>query len=340
MASKKSAIRIVSDADAPPEPIAGVFTELARASVIPPKWIIKNLIPVGLSVIGAPPKALKSTFMMAVCMLIAGVKTKVLPDDMASVDLAGRIMGFSYEASAGELLHMCEEGLGVTVPDDGSIIIADSPWDFQLDDEHGLRDLLFWLDEFKPRLVFIDPLAEAHTLDEKDAREMIRILRPLHRWAKENDAAIVIVHHTRKRGVSEEVAGAHTAADLRGSSAIFGKMDGVLIFTPHTDTPGLITIDAKFTRGKSWIRNVQFAAYGESGHKAVVSEVLDDVARMTLKLLRAGVSSHDALASSCGIGKKRLNLALDVLVRLGKVARVGRKLKVCKQKSSRREKDT
>lgn len=321
------------DDDAPPpEPIAGVFTPLAQAVTVPPQWVIRDLIPVGLTVIGAPPKSLKSTFTMAISTLIAGMKTDVLPNGMRAADTHGTVVGFSAEATAGELRHICEEGLGVDLPDDDSILIADDPWLFQLDDETGLAKLLFWLRELKPKLAFIDPFAEFHSLEEKDAREMIRCLRPLHRHAKENEMAVVVVHHTRKKG-DQEKQGAYTANDLRGSSAIFGKMDGVLIFTPHEDQPGLLTIDAKFKRGRSWKKDIQFAAHGEKGSGAVIAtEVIDDVAKSVLGCLRGGVHRFDDIARQCRIGKKRVVEAVEMLVRVGRVARIGRELQVMRRK--------
>ena len=316
----------------PPEPIEGTFTSLARATMSEPGWVVKDLVPYGLTIIGAPPKALKSTFMLAVSTVVAGYKCNVLPKGMESADLNGRVMGFSAEASAGELRHMAEHGLGVTLPDDDSIMVADDPWLFQLDEEPGLNKLLFWLDEYKPKLCFIDPFAEFHSLEEKDARSMIRILRPLHRWAKDHDSAIVIVHHTRKK-TGEHEGQPYNANDLRGSSAIFGKMDGVLIFTPYEDRPGLITIDAKFKRGRSWRRDIQFAAYGEKGEpggKQAV-EVLDDIARMVLGIVTAGTTKHSAIARQLQCSKRRVGQAIEACIRVGKLARVGKKLRVCKK---------
>src|SRR3990167_3555146 len=137
-------------------------------------------------------------------------------------------MGFSPEASAGELRHMAEEGLGIDLPEDDGILIADDPWLFQLDDETGVKKLLFWLKRKNVKLAWLDLFAEFHSLEEKDARSMIQIIRPLHRYAKENNISIVFVHHTRKKTGEDQALATYTAMDLRGSSALFGKMDGVL----------------------------------------------------------------------------------------------------------------
>lgn len=326
-------MRIVEQQDfEPPEPIEGVFTPLSRAQSVPPVWIVENLIAAGLNIFGGPPKALKSTLVMAVSLAISGHKVPALPADF-KVIRPGRVAGFSYEATAGELLHMSEHGLDTEVADNGMILIADDPWLFQLDDEDGVSKLLFWLNEIKPKLCFIDPFAESHSLEEKDSRAMIQLLRPLHRWGKENESAIVLVHHLRKRGTDAENTH-YTAHDLRGSSAIFGKMDGVLIITPHEDKPGLLTIVATFKRGKGWKRDIQFAAYGENGEALAVAtgEVVDDVARMVLGMLKAGIFKHRAISTQLKIGRLRVQTAIDALVRVGLIARVGKKITIMKTK--------
>lgn len=313
-----------------PEPIDGVFTWLSRADSTPPPFVIPNLIPVGITFIGAPPKSLKSTFLMAVAALVAGVKTRILPDEFHTDTPNARVMVFSAEATAGELLHICEEGMGLRIPDDGSIIVADDPWLFQLDDGVGLRKLLFWLNAFKPKLCIIDPLVEFHSLDEKDSRQMIQILRPLRKWAVDNESAVVFAHHTRKKGNEEGAASTkYTAMDLRGSSALFGKADGILIFTPHEGSPGLLTIDAKFKRARAWTRDLQFAAYGETGAGGVL-EVMDDVTKRVLKCLRIGVTKQSIIAKRCGVAKKRVRASFEALVRLGKARRDGRGVELVK----------
>ncbi len=313
------------DEDAP-EPIHGVFTALGRAEMVPPRWIIKDLIPVGLSFITAPPKSQKSTFEMAVACLIAGYKCNALPPGMDSADVKGRVLGISYEATAGDLRHMAEVGLGVAIPDDDSILIADNPWLFQLDDEGGVARLLSWLTQLRPRLAFIDPFADAHSLEEKDSGPMIRLLRPLREWAVKNDAAMVMVHHTRKRMAGD--AGMNTSADVRGSSAIYGKLDGLLVFTPK-DEKGLIHINATFKRGASWSREIQFNSYGGKGLRA--TEVIGDVEKMVLGLLKHGHLKYSDIAAQLHVGKKRVVESVETLVRCGRVARIENKLVVTKK---------
>lgn len=311
------------------EPYEGVFTELARATSIPPTWIIKDLLPVGLTGIIAPPKSMKSTALMAISILTAGMKCDAIPGH-PSANLKGRVVGWSYEATAGELRHTVETGLGVELEDDGSILIADEPFTFQLDDPAGIQALLFWLDELKPKLAWLDPFAEFHSLDEKDSGQMIQLLRPLHKWAKDNDAAFVIVHHTRKKGGMD--TSANSAADARGSGGIVGKMDGILVFTPVNES-GLIRINATFKRGKSWSKEIQFKAFGSD----LPPLPLGDIERMVATAVALGAGEKH-LAKTLNLNKARTAQAVRSLEQHGMVMRNGSQLILTKKgKSWRKE---
>lgn len=289
-----------------------VFTCLGEAEIIPPKWLIKDLLPPGLVFIGAPPKAGKSTFEMILTLLVSGHQCAALPPYLSVVEQSGTVIGFSYEATAGELRHMCEEGLGTMVKDDKSILIADDPWLFRLDDVDGAARLMGWLEERKPKMCFLDPLRDFHSLDEKDSGDMIRLLRPLQRWAKDHDSALVVVHHTKKK---EE--GDYTPNDLRGSSAIFGAADAVIIMTPKPD--GMTTISATFKRAASWERTIRIASYGAAAMQP--EEGLDDVARDVLKLLRGGATSQDGIAKQLKLRRQRVTEAIALLEQVGLLTR-------------------
>jgi hypothetical protein len=74
---------------------------------------------------------------------------------------------------------------------------------------------------FQPDLVIIDPLATAHTLDESSNADMADFFAVLQDLARENNAAIVVVHHARK-GSGKGIEGGMDQA--RGASAIAGAV--------------------------------------------------------------------------------------------------------------------
>ena len=298
----------------------GIFTSLALAEKVPPQWVLENLLPVGLTFLAAPPKAYKSTLELGMALIVAGYKCGILPDELGQLPKGahpGRVVGLSFEASAGELRHMAEEGLGVRpLKDDDAILICDEPYDFRIDDVDGAAKLIYWLEELKPRMVFLDPLRDLHSLDEANSGDMNRVLRPLQKWAKENNAAVLVVHHTRKPG--DNYGGKSTATDMRGSSALFGLADGVLMMTPRDSMQ--VIIQATFKRAAGWERTLSLGAYG--GGEAVEEE--GDLERRVLALIKEDMTLS-AIAKQLRLGKPRIVEVTRLMARRGKVKKVDNK---------------
>lgn len=291
-----------------------VFTDLGEAELIPPKWVIKDLLPTGLVFLGAPPKSGKSTLEMIMSLLAAGVPCQALPPSLSVVENPGVVLGWSYEASAGELRHMCEEGLGVKVPNNRSILIADNPWAYRLDDDGG-QAMLGWLNAKMPVLAWLDPLRDFHNLEEKDSGSINRLLRPLQRWAKDHDCCFLVVHHTKKKD-----EGDYTANDLRGTGAIFGIADAVLMLTPKGNA--MTHIKAVFKRAPSWERTIKIAAYDNLG--AVPTEQLGDVEKLILNLLAGGAPNLESIAKQLKVGKLRVIEGCRALERAGLIRKEGK----------------
>lgn len=264
------------------EPIDGVFTDLFAASREPPRWVVKDLIPAGLTFIGAPPKSGKSTITMAMALMVADFPCVAFPPFLREVPEPGRVMVFSAEATAGELLDMVEGGLRVKGEANGGIVICDDPFMWRLDDDDGLTQLLRWLVLRRPRLVIIDPLRDFHSLEEKDSGHMNRLLRPLQKWAKETASAVVIVHHVKKKqtGDGKEDEG-YTPDDLRGTTALHGIADGVLMITPLPE--GYIRLRAQFKRAAGYDKQFRLATYAHAESSS--TERLGEVEQQVLRLL-------------------------------------------------------
>lgn len=305
------------------EPIEGVFTCLGKAVIEPPKWVVKNLIPTGLTFIGAPPKSGKSTLEMALAAVVSGLPCGALPLDLMEPGVVGPVMGFSAEASAGELRHMMEEGLHLTVPDDESILIADDPFAWRLDDPNGQARLSRWLDERKPKLLFIDPLRDFHQFDEKESGEMNRLLRPYQQWAKATDSAFVVVHHTTK---PREGQVEYDPLSLRGSSALFGMADAVLMLTPLQND--FVKLKATFKRAVGWERSFRMAVYGYAGQPAL--ELITEIDKQILKGVKAGWKNED-IFRHLRVGKDRLIDSMLRLERCGYITRGDSGLWILKQ---------
>jgi hypothetical protein len=298
-----------------PLDVHGVFTDLGTAERVPPKWVIKDLLPEGMVVLAGPPKTYKSTIELVMVLLASGKECKALPEQYAPVR-TGRVVMFSYEATAGELRYIAETDIGTKIPADESILIADDPFLFRLDDPDGIQKLLSWLDELKPLLVCLDPLRDFHSMDENDSGAIVRALRPLQRWAKANEACALLVHHTKKRD-----EGNNTHNDWRGTSALLGMVDGCLTITRKGDET--ILLSAAFKRGETYQRTINLSVYKRVGQSA--EEEVGELEKAVLKLLKAGAPDVKSIARQIRTAKGHVVECLRTLQRNGMVTKEGKK---------------
>jgi hypothetical protein len=94
--------------------------------------------------------------------------------------------------------------------------------------------------EWKPDLVIVDVLREAHLADENDSQEMRGVCDALYKIVE--GRALIIVHHTRK--IPDDVTDPDPNLYGRGSSYLMGRTDanwilhgGKLKIVPRFDAP-------------------------------------------------------------------------------------------------------
>lgn len=78
----------------------------------------------------------------------------------------------------------------------------------------------------RPRLVVIDSLRQAHTVDENSSKEMAEVMAVLKSLTV-HGAAVVVVHHTKKPGPKDDGLGA--LLSMRGSGEIAGSTDAAIV---------------------------------------------------------------------------------------------------------------
>lgn len=253
----------------PSDNIDGTWTDLFAARRKPVQWIIKDLLTAGLAwVVGPPKEAKKSTQALGMGLLVAGYGCKLYPPFMSEPAVDSQVYIISAEADAGELRDMAEGVLGVRGIPKEAILIADDPWEFQLDTDKGMAKLAHELELRLPKLVILDPFVELHSQDENDAVAIVKILKPIRDWAKRNDSCVLVVHHPRKLA-QDRVK--YTRQDARGSGAIAGKADTHLTISPMGS---YFSIEAVFKRARGWTRDLILGLDGE-----VAREVITDADR-------------------------------------------------------------
>lgn len=189
--------------------------ELKNMKLSPPEFVVKDLLPVGLTFFAAPPKTGKSWLALDLCTAVAtggpfmGMETKkgaVLYLDLESREWRSRDRLQKMNAPMPANLHIAYNAASI----DGGLI----------------DQLSNWIDSAEsPRLIIIDTLGKVNGTSKRSENAYeasTRLLSPLHSLAQAMNVAIICITHLRKQTA--------TALDdpfdaIVGSSGQFGVAD-------------------------------------------------------------------------------------------------------------------
>lgn len=239
-------------------PITQAFSVVGDSQITAPKWIIRNVIPVGLTLYISPPKQFKSTTLLHWAMRCIGKTSTALPEHLSKCDKPGPVVMITTETTDGTIKFDALFGLGVHILSSDPIYAQTDPFAFRLDNPDNMLELLYWLKRIKPSMLVIDPLRNSHGVDENDAGEMVGIVQPLQQYAIKNDMALVIVHHMKKPPEKAKPDDMLRPDMARGTGALFGLADGLLSQIVINALPDDVTSDSlpqlimagTFKRGK------------------------------------------------------------------------------------------
>lgn len=232
-------------------PINVAFDTVGDAELTPPKWVIKNVIPTGLTLYVSPPKQFKSTSLLHFALRTIGKISTMMPEHLSQCDRPGPVIMITTETTAGTIKFDALFGLRVHITPSDPLYCQTDPFAFRLDNPDNVKELLYWLRRIKPSMLIIDPLRNSHGVDENDAGEMVKLVQPLQQYAIKNDMACVIVHHTKKPPEKAKPDDILRPEMARGTGALFGLADGMLsqvVLTTDTEKPQL-RLAGTFKRG-------------------------------------------------------------------------------------------
>ena len=115
-------------------------------------------------------------------------------------------------------------------PRDIGTLIERDPHTGKIHLTDAMLDLIQHIEEFKPDVVFLDPLVELHTTEENDNTGLRAIIAQLRALAVQHKIAIVLAHHARKGTVTPGDPDA-----VRGAGAIVGAARVVFTVCGMTD---------------------------------------------------------------------------------------------------------
>ena len=94
----------------------------------------------------------------------------------------------------------------------------------------AMEELDALIADFKPDIVFLDPLVELHTSDENDNTGLRAVIAQLRQLARRHNIAVAVLHHTRKGTTSPG-----DPDSSRGAGAIVGAARIVFTVCPMSD---------------------------------------------------------------------------------------------------------
>jgi hypothetical protein len=290
------------------------FKDLHYSEAEPIQWVINQVTPVGLQIFGGAPKSFKSMIADALPAMCAKWPISLLPKwAKLSEGMGGPSILLSGEATSSELAWLYRKGFGCKT-EAGVLYINDDPWDFKLDVKERANALLSMLNEVQPRLCIIDPLRKYHSGDENDAAYVETILFPLRKWAVRNSSAIIVVHHARKDYQGQDDADKMDPSNLRGSNAIFGAADSIVMCRCLDRTNGRVRVAAIHKRAQGWCRDLFLGVPGIANWKAVGQEVITLQDNNITKLLQQG-STVEQIAKQLHIDPASVNESIDKIER-------------------------
>ncbi len=248
-------------------PIDYAFETVGSAKIEPPKWIIENVIPVGLTIYKSPPKMFKSTSLLHFACCVLGKNSTVFPQKFSKVIRPGPVIMLPAEATAGAIKFDAMFGLKIHILDTDPFYCQSDPMRFRLDNKDNMKELFYWLRRIKPSMVIFDPARNLHSADENDSGEMIAIAQPLQQFAVANDMAVIFVHHDKKPDAKAKPEDILKPENARGSGAWFGLADALLAqvvmnqasLSDETvaDTKPIIKFGATLKRGAPILEDIE-----------------------------------------------------------------------------------
>jgi AAA domain len=204
-----------------PDYFARVFgaRELQVMRFEPVRYVLPGLIPDGLTILAAKPKAKKSWFVLDLCIGVAG--DRYVLGNLKPAE--GDVLYLALEDSPRRLQRRMDKLLGACGERPGRLEFA-TEWPRL--NEGGLADLDAWcVVHPNARLIVIDTFEKVRPPDGRGRLYGIDYdaIGPLHRLAHEHGVAIILVHHTRKMDADD------IFDTVSGSHGLTGAADTILV---------------------------------------------------------------------------------------------------------------
>jgi hypothetical protein len=203
----------------------------------PPSLVEPGLLPAqGIWFVGGEPKVGKSLLVANLALALAAGSNRLgFP-----VPVPRRVLVCQFELPLTQFvnrLRMMRRNLGPAA--DHHLLVDTQATGHLLSAPQGLHHFVLAARAAAAEVIVLDPLYSTHDQDENDTRAMAALCQALLHLRDATQAALIVVHHTRKTITREEIGSA-----FRGSSALHAVGDTYMLLTRHS--PQLPTLELRF----------------------------------------------------------------------------------------------
>lgn len=192
-------------------------TELLKANIKPPVWVVENLICEGITITGGKPKIGKSWMFMDIALCIASGREAL---GCYKVN-QGEVLYLALEDNAARLQQRLKKLCGNNPPAGLRFITATEG--FPRLDKGGMEQLTMLLKKYpKTTCIMVDTLQKVKPVGagNRNAYENdVDAVGALHKFALTHHVAVVLIHHLRKSGADDPFD------ELSGSLGLSGTAD-------------------------------------------------------------------------------------------------------------------
>ena len=210
------------------------------------QWLVDGLWGrQAVGIVGGEPKCGKSFLALDLAVAVAaGVPCL----RRFETDQPGPVLMFAAE-DAGHIVRRRLQGIAAAAGADFQtldIAVIDVPV-LRLDHRNDRQRLEETVERIRPRLVVLDPLVRLHGVDENTVADIAPILGFLRDLQRRFEAAILLVHHSRKSGATRPGQALRGSSELHAwgdSNLYLRRRDQQIVMTvEHRAAPGLNDIE-------------------------------------------------------------------------------------------------
>jgi hypothetical protein len=289
------------------------------------RWMVESLWPsAGVGIIGGAPKCGKSWLGLDLAVSVAS-GTPCL--DTFCVSAPGGVLLYMAEDAASvvkqRLVGICSHrGLDLAALPIGVITAPSLRLDLQRDQDRLQQTVR----QHAPRLLLLDPFVRLHRVNENQAQDVSALLGYLRELQRENDLALVLVHHARKNG------GPSGGESLRGSSDFFAWVDTALSLRRQRQQL-LLSAEHRAARAPDPIALALTGTETDMHLALVPAPPLDEQRTTTPPSIDEAVFDALSRAGAPGLARQTLRSSLhvrnqtlsDALMRLSAAGRIARR---------------